>query len=109
MKKNQTTKEETLKNRGDELTNSDKDSNITPEERNLLSATDNNSGEDDDERLRESQLDSTDDDGTPLNEHSDDVSGSDLDVPGADLDDEDEDLGEEDEENNSYSREKQDD
>lgn len=98
--------EKTLSNKGDEITN---DSNVTPEERKLLNATDSNSGEDDDERLRESELDDTDDDGTPLNENSDDLSGRDLDVPGEEDDDEDEDIGEEDEENNSYSREKQDD
>ena len=98
--------EKTVSNKGDEITN---DNNVTPEERSLLNATDSNSGEDDDERLRESELDSTDDEGTPLNENSNDLSGKDLDVPGAEGDDEDEELGEEDEENNSYSREKQDD
>jgi hypothetical protein len=57
-------------------------------------------------------LDSTDDDGTPLNEKSfgegrnDDVSADDLDVPGAD---EDEMPGEEDEENEDYSISKNDD
>jgi hypothetical protein len=53
-------------------------------------------------------LDSTDDDGTPLNEKSfgegrnDDLSADDLDVPGAD-EDGDEVSGEEDEENEDYS------
>ena len=59
----------------------------------------------DDENLREAALDSTDEDGTPLNEGSFDknVSANDLDIPGADLDDDDEKIGEEDEENNDYS------
>ena len=80
------------------------DTNITPEERELL----NNAGDGitgDDERLKRAQLDNTDEDGTPLNEKSgaNDLSGEDLDVPGSELDDLDEALGEEDEENNNYS------
>jgi len=64
----------------------------------------------DDNELKRSQLDDTDDDGTPLNEKSSasDQSGRDLDVPGADEDDDNEDIGEEDEENNEYSLPKQD-
>lgn len=61
------------------------------------------SGLQDDENLFRSDLDDTDADGVPLNQHSDDVSGSDLDVPGSSLDDEKEAKGSEDEENNSYS------
>jgi hypothetical protein len=59
----------------------------------------------DDENLREAALDSTDEDGTPLNEGSFDrnITPSDLDIPGADLDDDEESIGEEDEENNDYS------
>jgi hypothetical protein len=59
----------------------------------------------DDESLREAALDSTDDDGTPLNEESfkNNVTGTDLDVPGAQQDDANEKIGEEDEENNEYS------
>ncbi|HET6252634.1 MAG TPA: hypothetical protein VFE32_01105 [Puia sp.] len=83
-------------------------SNVTPEERADLAASGRGDGEDQ-RTLRSGLLDSTDDDGTPLNEKSfgegrnDDVSGDDLDVPGADDDDSEEALGEEDEENNEYS------
>ena len=63
---------------------------------------------DNDERrdLEKMALDSTDEDGDPLNEagQNSDRFGEDLDVPGSDLDDSDEKLGEEDEENNTYSR-----
>jgi hypothetical protein len=60
----------------------------------------------DQQDLEALQLDSTDEDGDPLNEKSsaDDLTGEDLDMPGAELDDADEAIGEEDEENNSYSR-----
>jgi hypothetical protein len=59
----------------------------------------------DDVNLQKSMLDSTDEDGTPLNEGSKvtAMGGGDLDVPGAELDDADEKIGSEDEENNSYS------
>ncbi|HLI93330.1 MAG TPA: hypothetical protein VKU83_06965 [Puia sp.] len=82
-------------------------SNVSPEERELLATADGEPG--DDLSLRTGLLDSTDNEGTPLNEKSfgegrnDEVSGDDLDVPGADQDDRDEAIGEEDEENNDYS------
>jgi hypothetical protein len=85
----------------------DERSNVTGEERAMLAAA--GQGGLDDEPLRTGLLDSTDGDGTPLNEKSfgkgvnDEVSGDDLDVPGSDDDDSDEALGEEDEENNDYS------
>ncbi len=59
----------------------------------------------DDQNLRRAALDSTDEDGAPLNEESfkKNVTGTDLDVPGAQQDDANEKIGEEDEENNEYS------
>jgi hypothetical protein len=81
-------------------------SNVTREERQDLAAASRGGDGEDEETLRTGLLDSTDDDGTPLNEKSfgegrnDDVSADDLDVPGAD---EDEMPGEEDEENEDYS------
>lgn len=82
-------------------------SNVSNEERRLLATADGEPG--DDASLRTGLLDSTDNEGTPLNEKSfgegrnDEVSADDLDVPGAEQDDQDEALGEEDEENNDYS------
>lgn len=79
-------------------------SNVSPAERaDLFKAANDMPG--DDENLREAALDSTDQDGTPLNEGSFDknISPDDLDVPGASLDDSEEAIGEEDEENNEYS------
>jgi hypothetical protein len=81
-------------------------SNVTREERRDLASASRGGDGEDEETLRTGLLDSTDDDGTPLNEKSfgegrnDDVSADDLDVPGAD---EDEMPGEEDEENEDYS------
>ena len=59
----------------------------------------------DEQSLKRANLDSTDNEGEPLNERSsfNAISGSDLDVPGSEDDDQNEDIGEEDEENNSYS------
>lgn len=78
----------------------------TPTERELIDESQRQSNIPDDERLNRAALDSTDEEGTPLNEKSmaDDLSGGDLDVPGSSLDDADEAIGNEDEENNSYSR-----
>jgi hypothetical protein len=90
----------------------DPDSNVTREERIALARAGSSREIDtEDDVLNEAALDSTDDDGDPLNEGSfgRDVSGDDLDVPGADLDDADEALGEEDEENNEYSTDKNED
>ncbi|HEV3412454.1 MAG TPA: hypothetical protein VG101_08245 [Puia sp.] len=90
-------------------------SNVTPEERADLASAGRDDGGEDEETLRTGLLDSTDDDGTPLNEKSfgegrnDDLSADDLDVPGADDDDRDEASGDEDEENNDYSISKNDD
>ncbi len=79
------------------------DADVSPEERNLLDDSIENSMRPDAENLKRSSLDVTDDDGDPLNVESHGESGEDLDIPGAELDDQDEILGEEDEENNGYS------
>jgi hypothetical protein len=93
----------------------DETSNVSREERaDLASAFREGDGEDE-ATLRTGLLDSTDDDGTPLNEKSfgegrnDDLSADDLDVPGAHDDVPDEMPGEEDEENEDYSISKNDD
>jgi hypothetical protein len=91
----------------DEDDDIDVDSDVTDEERADLEAAANvTPGEEDADALRRASLDSTDDDGDPLNERSfgEETSGSDLDVPGTELDDDNEDIGAEDEENNTYSR-----
>lgn len=88
----------------DEEIRNDPDSNVSPmEKKDLFISTRDMPG--DDENLRHAALDSTDEDGTPLNEDSfnANISPDDLDVPGAGLDDENEKIGEEDEENNEYS------
>ncbi|NCI49958.1 hypothetical protein GWC95_08495 [Sediminibacterium roseum] len=80
----------------------DPDTDVTDEERELLSRTDESMSSIDDEDRRKLLLDNKDLDGDSLNEKTN-YSGSDLDVPGADDDDDNEAIGEEDEENNSYS------
>lgn len=80
----------------------DKEADVDRIERELLRRSSESMSTIDDDQLNRAHLDSTDDDGTPLNEGIDN-SGADLDVPGAEADDINEDLGEEDEENNSYS------
>ncbi|HUB59808.1 MAG TPA: hypothetical protein VL978_03840 [Puia sp.] len=93
----------------DEDVRMDRSSNVSAAERADLAFAARDDGGVDEETLRRGLLDSTDEDGTPLNEKSfgegrnDDISADDLDVPGADDDDRDEALGEEDEENNDYS------
>lgn len=82
----------------------DEDSNITPEELELLDTA--GESDTDDERMRHTRLDEVDEDGDPLNEEGG-LDGDDLDVPGAEDDDADEALGEEDEENNQYSVDKE--
>ena len=79
-------------------------SNVTRDERRALASVDNRETDTEDEVLNEAALDSTDDDGDPLNEGSfgRDVSGDDLDIPEAD-------DGEEDEENSDYSTDKNED
>ena len=80
-------------------------SSVSDIERRLLDDSANDMPTKDEQALRRSALDSTDEDGEPLNEKTSDnaISGSDLDIPGADADDENEEIGEEDEENNPYS------
>ncbi|MCW3087341.1 MAG: hypothetical protein JWQ78_727 [Sediminibacterium sp.] len=80
----------------------DAETDVTEEERELLTRSEDSMASVDDEDLRRMKLDETDLDGELLNE-KEDLSGSDLDVPGANEDDADEELGEEDEENNTYS------
>ena len=80
----------------------DKELNVTSTERDLLQRSSESMATLDDEQLKASALDRTDDDGEKLNESSD-ISGKDLDVPGSEDDDANEEIGEEDEENNSYS------
>jgi hypothetical protein len=82
----------------------DRSSNVSAAERaDLASAAQDDSGEDE-ETLRTGLLDSTDEDGAPLNEKSfgegrnDDLSADDLDVPRAD-----DEPVDEDEENEDYS------
>ena len=80
------------------------DSNVSDQEReDLFESANDMPG--DDKNLRDAALDSTDEDGTPLNEGSFDknISPNDLDVPGTSQDDEEEKIGSEDEENNEYS------
>jgi hypothetical protein len=82
------------------------EADITPQERaDLRDGNGLESDSPDDESLVESALDSTDEEGVPLNEKSSrrDLVGDDLDVPGSEDDDADEAIGEEDEENNDYS------
>src|SRR5580704_1768174 len=80
-------------------------SNVSKDERAMLAGIDRRRDESEDEPLRTGLLDSTDEDGTPLNEKSfgsernDDLSADDLDVPGVG----DDEPGEEDEENEDYS------
>lgn len=80
-------------------------SNVSDLEKKLLDESATGMPTTDERRLRRAQLDSTDNEGDPLNEKASTsaLSGSDLDVPGAENDNDDEDIGEEDEENNPYS------
>ena len=91
--------------KNDNLLNED-ESLITSAERAMLDQTlSMDPLSDDDTRLRNSQLDNTDNDGELLNEKSsaDDASGNDLDIPGENDEDTSELPGEEDEENSGYS------
>ncbi|HXB08043.1 MAG TPA: hypothetical protein VNW04_13025 [Puia sp.] len=78
--------------------------NVTAEERSALARVGGREIDTEDDVLDEAALDSTDDDGDPLNEGSfgRDVSGDDLDIPEAD-------DGEEDEENSDYNTDKNED
>jgi hypothetical protein len=80
-------------------------STVSDIEKKLLDDSANDMPTKDEQSLRRASLDSTDNEGEPLNEKtsSNAIGGSDLDVPGADEDDQNEDIGEEDEENNPYS------
>ena len=87
-------------------TTSNTDADVTPEDLAILDAADHNMDTQDSANLMHSSLDSSDEDGDPLNEAgsiTNDLSGQDLDVPGSGADDADELIGEEDEENNYYS------
>jgi len=77
-------------------------SNVTKDERELLEQSEDSIGSADDLSLKKALVDSTDEDGEPLNENSD-LSGDDLDVPGSEEDNAAEETGEGDEENNSFS------
>jgi hypothetical protein len=82
------------------------DSSIVSDiEKKLLDDSANDMPTKDEQSLRRAVLDSTDNEGEPLNEKTsfNAISGGDLDVPGAEEDDQNEDIGEEDEENNPYS------
>lgn len=82
----------------------DPETDVTPEDIEMLSAADQHRDIDDPE-IEAAKLDTTDEDGDPLNEGSGTYgeTGADLDVPGSELDDRDENNGSEDEENNYYS------
>jgi hypothetical protein len=82
----------------------DRSSNVSAAERADLASAARDDGGEDEETLRTGLLDSTDEDGAPLNEKSfgegrnDDLSADDLDVPRAE-----DEPGDEDEENEDYS------
>jgi hypothetical protein len=80
------------------------DTDVTPEDVAMLSAAEQNRNMAKPD-AEEAMLDTTDEDGDPLNEPQGtyDATGADLDVPGSEADDGNEDIGEEDEENNYYS------
>ncbi len=82
----------------------DPETDVTAEDIAMLAAADQNRDMDDPDS-EESILDTTDDDGDPLNEPrgSYGTIGADLDVPGSESDDGNENVGDEDEENNYYS------
>lgn len=94
-----------LDNPRDEDIIADAGSNVSVEEAALLQEAAEHMPDPEEERLRNTALDSTDEDGDPLNEKgfSNAYNGSDLDVPGSEEDDANEAIGEEDEENNPYS------
>jgi hypothetical protein len=86
----------------DEDIMADNANNVTDSEKELLQRSSESMSTTDDQQLIYATLDTTDEDGTPLNEKAN-RSGTDLDVPGSEQDDLNEKIGEEDEENNSYS------
>jgi hypothetical protein len=78
------------------------DANVSELEKDLLKNSASSMDTQDDIQLRQAKLDQTDEDGTALNETTD-QSGKQLDVPGSEDDDANEEIGEEDEENNPFS------
>ena len=78
------------------------DTNVTPDEKELLKRSAESMATRDDLQLQQAKLDQTDNEGTALNENTD-RSGKELDVPGSEEDDANEEIGEEDEENNPFS------
>jgi hypothetical protein len=84
-----------LNDEEDELS---KETNVTPEEKELLRQSSVSMSSRDDEQLRKAALDNVDEDGEPLNEKVD-QSGNDLDVPGTEEDNNTDD----DEENSQFS------
>ena len=91
------------KNLPPDNTAADKNADISAEERALLDESMENSLSVDNNNLRRSALDTTDNDGDLINEGTRNLTGEDLDIPGSELDNADEEIGEEDEENNGYS------
>jgi hypothetical protein len=81
------------------------DTDIAPEEVDMLERLEGFEASADNQNLADAALDSVDEDGEELNEigFGEDMSGKDLDVTGSEDDDDMEDIGEEDEENNIYS------
>lgn len=94
-----------LDNPVDEDIVADRGSNVSAEEASLLQDAAEYTSDEEDRVIRATALDSTDEEGDPLNESgfSKSYSGKDLDVPGSEDDDYNEEIGEEDEENNAYS------
>ena len=86
-----------------DIDGSGSDNDVSPDERRALASAGGREIDTEDDVLDEAALDSTDEDGDPLNEGSfgRDVSGDDLDIPG--------DEDEEDEENSDYSTDKNED
>ena len=82
------------------------ETDITPVERSVIVDAFSIGDSREEDQLKRSELDTTDEDGTPLNEGSsgNDLSGADLDIPGTEANDEDGETCEEDEENNGYSQ-----
>ena len=91
------------KNLPPDNTAADKNADISAEERALLDESMENSLSVDNNNLRRSALDTTDNEGDLINEGTRNLTGEDLDIPGSELDNADEEIGEEDEENNGYS------
>jgi hypothetical protein len=90
----------------DDDTTADESSNVSDLEKKLLDDSANDMPTKDEQQLRRAELDTTDNEGEPLNEKAsaNAISGSDLDTgDSSDEEAEDDLVGEEDEENRSYS------